>query len=85
MLAEKEQDVNLLLEELEEKEKQLAEKDIEVKGLHENIDQNSDLELMVEELTNNILEKEEEVEQLKTEIASLKEDLEVEEEATNEA
>ena len=38
MLAEKEQDVNLLLEELEEKEKQLAEKDIEVKGLHENID-----------------------------------------------
>lgn len=32
-----------------------------------------------------MLEKEEEVEQLKTELAGLKEDLEVEEEATNEA
>ncbi len=64
-LAEKDQDVNLLLEELEEKETQLAEKSGEVETLQQTIDQNSDLDLMVEELTNTILEREDEIEKLK--------------------
>ncbi len=65
LLAEKEQDVNILLEELEEKEAVIGSKDVEIKGLQSTIDQNSDMEMMVEELTNNVLEREEEVERLK--------------------
>ena len=84
-LMEKEQDVTILLEELEEKETQFAEKEAELGALQERLDGQGDLDLMVEELTTTVLEREDEIERLQGELATAKEELEIEEEATNEA
>lgn len=67
-LEEKETDVNLLLEELEEKEVLVAKKEAEIHTLQEAMEQRSDLELMVEELTNNVLEREDQVDELRAKL-----------------
>ena len=46
------------MDELDEKEAELEAKNEEIKTLQTTIDQNSDMDLMVEELTNTILERE---------------------------